>query len=430
VYGYAIGVAWLLLGLILALAACCNLCCCRRERVPKDHSSVYYWLPRILVLLLSLFAIGCIITLFVRNKQFHTQAFNVRDSIQASANDATGAVRNVSTELSRVDRLVSKYNIAGLDRIGATVTSLNQQADNVNNKVNDNIRTYNRLFNGIEIALVVILAVALFLVLAGLLSACIGWRTIFFLIILLGWLLTVLTWILFGIFFAVNNIATDTCQAFSEYLQAPANTTLDGLLPCVDLATASSASAVARQGVDNIIVQANNVVTQINQANARLGRTNTVPTVCDPIGPAPEYAYSNTCPQGTVEIGQLPQVLQPYICPTEPVTTACAAAGRVVTPTQNTTINDFSQGGQGLVSILPEVNSLTNCSFVYNTFETIVNERCNPFKKAIRNLWIPLLLLSIALTLLTVAWILANHRNKVKRYSGSVYNQDSPRMPK
>ena len=91
-------------------------------------------------------------------------------------------------------------------------------------------------------------------------------------------------------------------------MQAPANTTLDNLLPCVDLATASSASAVARQGVDNIIVQANNVVTQINQANARLGRTNTVSSVCDPIGPAPDYTYSSTCPQGTVAIGQLPQV--------------------------------------------------------------------------------------------------------------------------
>lgn len=249
-------------------------------------------------------------------------------------------------------------------------------------------------------------------------------------IILLGWLLTALTWILFGIFFAANNITGDTCQAFTEYLQAPANTTLDNLLPCVDLATASSASAVAREGVDNIIVQSNNVVTQINEANARLGRTNTVPAVCDPIGPAPQYAYTTTCPEGTVGIGELPRTVQPYVCPTEPVSSACAAEGRVVTPTQNTTISDFSRGGSGLVRIIPTVNSLTNCSFVYNTFDTIVNERCGPAKQALRNLWIPLLLLSIALTLLSFAWILANHRNKVKKRSGSVYNQDSPRMPK
>lgn len=95
---------------------------------------------------------GCIITLFIRNKQFHTQAFNVKDSIQSSANDATGAVRNVSTTLSRVDALVSKYNIAGLDRIGSTVTSLNQQADNITTKVNNNLHTYNRLINGMYVS--------------------------------------------------------------------------------------------------------------------------------------------------------------------------------------------------------------------------------------------------------------------------------------
>lgn len=87
-------------------------------------------------------------------------------------------------------------------------------------------------------------------------------------------------------------------------------------------------------------------------------------------------------------------------------------------------------GGQSLVSIIPTVTSLTNCSFVYNTFDTIVTQRCSPAKAALRNLWIPLLLLSIAMTFLTVSWILANHRNKKSR--GVHARQDSPRsaLPK
>lgn len=106
----------------------------------------------------------------------------------------------------------------------------------------------------------------------------------------------------------VRSITSDTCQAFGEYLQAPANTTLDDLLPCVDANTASSASSVARQGVDNIILQANNAVTQIRQGSAQVGRTAELPNVCDPIGPAPTYTYTSQCPAGTVPIGQLPQV--------------------------------------------------------------------------------------------------------------------------
>jgi hypothetical protein len=61
--GYAIGVAWLLVGLLLALFLCCKYCCtcccgcCRRPKSDIPHSGFYYWLPRILVLLLSLIAL-------------------------------------------------------------------------------------------------------------------------------------------------------------------------------------------------------------------------------------------------------------------------------------------------------------------------------------------------------------------------------------
>ena len=96
---------------------------------------------------------GCIITLFIRNRQFHTQAFAIRNTIRNSANDATGEVRNVSTTLSNVNALVSKYNIAGLSSIGSTVTSLNQQADSITNKVNNSLHTYNRLINGMYVLL-------------------------------------------------------------------------------------------------------------------------------------------------------------------------------------------------------------------------------------------------------------------------------------
>lgn len=81
-------------------------------------------------------------------------------------------------------------------------------------------------------------------------------------------------------------------------------------------------------------------------------------------------------------------------------------------------------GAQGLLNVIPEISDLANCSFVYNTFNTFVNSRCNPAKSALRNLWIPLLLLSIALTLLPIFWTLANHRNTQQRYLGTIHAQD------
>lgn len=419
IYGFAIGVAWLLLGVLVTLGACCKLCCCNHARVAERRSAAYYWIPRILALLLSLFAIGVIVTMYIRNRQFHTRAFKVRDTIAGSANDAIGAVRNVTGTLSEVDTITSKYNIPGLNDgiLGNTVNQLNSQANNIDRIVGDNIRNLNKIINAIQLALIVLLSVALFVVVAGLLSALLGWSTIFFLIILIGWLIAVLTWILFGVFYAANSVTSDTCQAFAEYLEAPANTTLAELLPCVDEATSARASNVVKQGVKNIVVRANGNLNGLRQAGAGVQPPVSLPALCDPIGPAPNLVYPTSCPSGTVTLAGLPEVLAPYVCNVEPVTTTCLSQRRFVTPSDDAAIRDFSAAGRSLEIIIPTITALTNCSVVYNTFDTIVTQQCPPTIESIRNLWIPLLLLSVALTLLSFDWIFANHRNKREHYA-------------
>lgn len=52
-------------------------------------------------------------------------------------------------------------------------------------------------------------------------------------------------------FWVGHSVASDTCEALEEYIQAPANTTLDSLLPCVDLAAAGTAFTLAREVIYN-----------------------------------------------------------------------------------------------------------------------------------------------------------------------------------
>jgi hypothetical protein len=47
------------------------------------------------------------------------------------------------------------------------------------------------------------------------------------------------------------SVADDTCEALDEYIQAPANTTLNSLVPCVDLAAAGTAFTLAREVIYN-----------------------------------------------------------------------------------------------------------------------------------------------------------------------------------
>ena len=54
-------------------------------------------------------------------------------------------------------------------------------------------------------------------------------------------------------FATLRSVALDTCQALTEFLQAPANTTLDSFLPCVDSATSNAALLTVREGTSSII---------------------------------------------------------------------------------------------------------------------------------------------------------------------------------
>jgi hypothetical protein len=56
IYGYAIAVAWLILGLLLLVFICCKCLCGKRARSKRPHSRAYYWAPRIIVFLFSAIA--------------------------------------------------------------------------------------------------------------------------------------------------------------------------------------------------------------------------------------------------------------------------------------------------------------------------------------------------------------------------------------
>lgn len=92
---------------------------------------------------------GCLIALFVRNKQLHTEAIRVRNTIVGAATSASNTVHNVSSNLAKVDTVMAKYNIAGLNTLNSTEASLNQQADSITSKVNSNVKTLNKLINAV-----------------------------------------------------------------------------------------------------------------------------------------------------------------------------------------------------------------------------------------------------------------------------------------
>lgn len=226
---------------------------------------------------------------------------------------------------------------------------------------------------------------------------------------------------MFGLLFASKNVASDTCLALNEFLQAPANTTLDEFLPCVDAETSNAALISVRENVGDVIELANSTVVTIQRASNFFGRGNgELLTLCNPIGGPPDYLYSETCPEGTLPISQLPAVLAPYVCMENMSNFDCFTDGRWVSSENNSTLYELSQGADDLLGTIPMLSRLANCSIVFDTFNNFVNQRCRPLNRALRSMWISILLLSIFFTLLTALWAVTNYRNKHQRHMNKV----------
>lgn len=420
VYGYGVAAAWLLLGLALALLACFRRCS-RRPRSNKHHPSNYYLVPKLVVLLLSFIAIACIATLFALNHQTFSQTDKVKSTVLRAAIVATDTIHTVTSTLGRVQDVLEKYNIPGWKALNSTEAKLNTQADLVVDKINNNLRKFNRLIDAVKISLILVLSLSLVLVIGGLLAAFLGWSRIFFVFIMLGWILTACVWVMFGLLFASKNVASDTCLALNEFLQAPANTTLDEFLPCVDAETSNAALISVRENVGDVIELANSTVVTIQRASNFFGRGNgELLTLCNPIGGPPDYLYSETCPEGTLPISQLPAVLAPYVCMENMSNFDCFTDGRWVSSENNSTLYELSQGADDLLGTIPMLSRLANCSIVFDTFNNFVNQRCRPLNRALRSMWISILLLSIFFTLLTALWAVTNYRNKHQRHMNKV----------
>ena len=60
-------------------------------------------------------------------------------------------------------------------------------------------------------------------------------------------------WFLRLIFETLGSVASDTCEALTEFIQTPVNTTLDNFLPCLDSNTTDAALLIVREGASSIV---------------------------------------------------------------------------------------------------------------------------------------------------------------------------------
>ena len=99
--------------------------------------------------------------------------------------------------------------------------------------------TFNKVKHIIITSLLVISITFLVLVAAGTLTSIMNWATPMALILSFGFVVCAVTWIMFGVFYAMANFSDDLCQALKEHntgllIGSGANSDLNDLIQCPD----------------------------------------------------------------------------------------------------------------------------------------------------------------------------------------------------
>lgn len=80
-------------------------------------------------------------------------------------------------------------------------------------------------------------------------------------------------------------------------------------------------------------------------------------------------------------------------------------------------VSAYSRCVQNLLDIYPDLKSLTECSFVKDTFSDVVSHQCRPFRVSIRLLWSSMLSLSIVMVVLVLIWVAKAYQDRGRCFS-------------
>lgn len=405
IYGYVIGAIWLLAGIIgtsIRYILYCRSNPARNSLSEKDagdlsepeNGQTFVWLfPAVF---LTAMVIACCGIILGGNQRFYSTGKEVeRTIIVHGAENATQMIHNVTSVMGAMKVEIEPYDANAARRLDNTTTKLDKAAVTLLETVDNHKSTIDTALIALKISIAAIASMNLAIVLVALACfiVCHKWRRIFYLMVAIAWFLIFVNWMAFGLTFAVSNFADDTCEALKEYQQSSRNTTLDTLLPCASLSKGSQTMLRMRQKIYNYVIEANKNISKLkNGANNQF-----IQCVCNPFSGPPGYKRSSNCSAGTIPVSDLPQLLQQLRCPDDSSSINITASHCVPNATYNAAVA-YIHATENLLNLIPQVDSLTNCSFMVETFSIIVKQYCRPLKNSIKTVSVAMLILSVLLT--------------------------------
>lgn len=416
---FAIGVFWLIgFGLVLLGLFFYHCCCKRRVKLDELHENAYT-ISLILLVLFTCAGIAGSILLYVGQDKFHRNISHTLDYVVYQSEFTVQNLRNVSQYLdlaktTGVDQVF--LPVSEQQKIDDLNRKLNREANDLESKTKDNSRTIKNVLENVRFTLIVVAAAMLLLAFLGLLFSVLGLKTLVYFLVLGAWFLVAGTFILCGVFVLLNSAVGDACVAMKEWVAHPyAETALDQILPCVDVATAEQSLNQSKEVTSKVVAVVNTVLNTIANSNLPPNAGSLyynqsgplVPTLCNPYTVRLD---ERQCKAGEVNLTNAPQVWKNYTC-TVSSSGICATTGRI-TPDIYKQLVLAVNISYGLYHYTPFLVSLEDCTFVRVTFGDITENYCPGLREHLSWVYIGLALVSTGIMLSIIFWVVYSKQRR------------------
>lgn len=429
-FGIAIG--WFVIFGLILISSACYFCCCRRPI--HSYSRIAYAISLILLLLFTLAAIiGCVL-LYNGQGKFNNSTSNTLDYVVGQANLTVQNLRDFTGNLSEAKRIKVATLLVPADlqtRIDEIVTKVNTSANDLDRRASDNSKNIRHVLRTARLILIIVAAVMLLLAFLGFVFSILGLQCLVYILVFIGWFLVAATFIMAGVFLILHNVGGDTCVAMDEWVIHPSeHTALDDILPCVDVATANESLYRSREVTYKLSDIVNNVINGVANSNNPTIRFNqsgpSMPTLCNPFN---NNLSNRTCAPNEVTLSNASMVWKNYVCNAISVNgfEICKTVGRI-TPMIFDQMEAAISVGYALYHYGPFLVQLEDCTFVRETFSSIIQNNCPGLRKYSKWVYVGLALVSAGVMLSTIFWVIYARERRHRVY-GKQHNLYEGHVP-
>lgn len=420
---FAIAAIWFIgFGLCLFILSL-YYCCCRRRSY--GYSRTAYALSLIFLTLFTVAAIiGCIV-LYTGQGKFHSSTTNTLEYVVSQAYITGENLRNVSEYLDASKRLgVDQISLPAPVRtnIENIETKINDSASSLKTETAKNSNDIQNVLDSVRLALIIIAAVMLLLVFLGFLFSIFGLQVLVNILVIMGWILVAITFVLCGLFLVLHNVVADTCVAMDQWVEHPtARTALDDILPCVDNATAQETLSQSKDVTYQLVGMVNSFIVNVSNKDfpPELGPLYynqsgpLVPVLCNPFN---SDKTDRNCSAGEVSFNSgEPQDWKKFVCQVSS-TGICTTVGRL-TPSLYGQMMSAVNVSYALYRYGPFLVDLQDCSFVRETFSKVHEVHCPGLRRYSKWIYIGLVMVSSAVMLSLIFWVLYARERRHRVYT-------------